>query len=777
MSSDEETPSPPAGSQLSLKARRVQRSCDICRQRKIRCETTTSTSRTLNRIIHPGDGSKMPDGQCSNCIAFGSSCTYVRPTKKRGPKNQLVEELKQRNMFLEAKNASLEAKLRSLSICSLCSQPLADQDSPSSSASAFGPAGRVVSRSPEHVLPKEEDTELADRFNALCIQENFLSGKFFGNASSFVLVSSAIAQKEKYLGRPAPVYSRRLLFWHTLPWEREEYEKRPHYVYPPSDLMVSLLDLYFTNVHPILPILHRPSFERSVAEGLYLKDTQFGGALLAVLAVASRYSNDPRVFVDGGASLSSGWKFINQVEVVRKLFNPSLYEVQFYCLMTMYYLGTSAPQSSWLYLGLGIRSLQQRGEHRRKRTDVFDPEEESWKRAFWCCFSLDRLVCLFLGRPAGIHSEDYDVDLPLEVDDEYWGKGLTQPPGKPSLLTYFVCHLRLSEILADALRRLYASKKSRALMGWSGPEWEQRTVSELDSAMNDWLDSVPTHLRWDPERTRDVFSLQSAVLHMSYYSIQIAIHRPYIHQPNILASPSLSICTSAARSTLHIADAWLNKMQSSPLLPFLMNPVFVSGVILMLNIFGNKRAGFSTATHKDLLLVETAIEFHKCAESRWQPAGRVRELLQELKSLDCPLLLRQLQNEAPSVPNECMNPDKIHPNHGQPFEPIAWNSMHSSHSSAPLGQNPGARVSVEQLLADTAEFDTVNLSSRSPGNPSGLSNGVIDDELMSLWMVAPTNFTSIPQWDAYIGADMTYVGTGMTYVGTGTTNGDWANGH
>jgi hypothetical protein len=120
-------------------------------------------------------------------------------------------------------------------------------------------------------------------------------------------------------------------------------------VYPANDLIISLLDLYFTTVHPTIPILHRPSFERSVAEGLHLTDTDFGGTLLSVLAVASRvsslcvfpvliticlsqYSDDPRVFVDGITPLSSGWKFASQVRILPKLSLPTIHEVQMYCV-------------------------------------------------------------------------------------------------------------------------------------------------------------------------------------------------------------------------------------------------------------------------------------------------------------------------------------------------------------------------------------------------------------------------------------------------------------
>ncbi|KAJ7075883.1 fungal-specific transcription factor domain-containing protein, partial [Mycena belliarum] len=410
---------------------------------------------------------------------------------------------------------------------------------------------------------------------------------------------------------------RRHLVWDRLPWEKEVYDQRPRYVYPPSDLISTLLDLYFNSVHPILPVLHRPSFERSVAEGLHLNDTQFGATLLAMLGIASRYSNDPRVFVDGDTTLSSGWIFVKQLEVVRKLFEPTLYDMQFYCLMALFSLGTSAPETAWLYMGIGIRSIQQRGEHRRKRQGGrLDPARELWNRAFWSLMSLDRLLCLFLGRPTDASDHDQlKVDLPLAVDDEYWEQGSAQPVGTPSLLSYFVCHVRLYEILGDALRRLYPSKKARIRMNTSNPEWERSAVAELDSAMNDWLDTVPDHLRWDPDKAPSIFLKQSAVLYTTYYSVQITIHRPHIYQSTKLAAPSLLICTSAARSVLHIADVWLEKVQELPL-PYMTSPVFISGIILMLNVFGSKRAGLSIDNNRDFLQVETAFKFQKSAGSR-----------------------------------------------------------------------------------------------------------------------------------------------------------------
>lgn len=46
----------------------------------------------------------------------------------------------------------------------------------------------------------------------------------------------------------------------------------------------------------------------------------------------------------------------------------------------------------------------------------------------------------------------FDLDLPLECDDEYWEDGFKQPPDKPSSITFFNCYLGLIDILAYAMR-------------------------------------------------------------------------------------------------------------------------------------------------------------------------------------------------------------------------------------------------------------------------------------------------------------------------------------
>ena len=93
------------------------------------------------------------------------------------------------------------------------------------------------------------------------------------------------------------------------------------------------------------------------------------------------------------------------------------------------------------------------------------------------------------------------MEYPVECDDEYWetddpDKAFKQPAGKPSRISAFIAHIRLAEILGFALRTLYSTKKSKMLVGLIGNEWECQVVTELDSSMNKWKDSLPHYCEY-----------------------------------------------------------------------------------------------------------------------------------------------------------------------------------------------------------------------------------------------------------------------------------------
>ena len=84
-----------------------------------------------------------------------------------------------------------------------------------------------------------------------------------------------------------------------------------------------------------MPLLHRPTFDKSVKKDLYLTDQGFAPVFLLVCAIGARYSDDPRVLSDRFDSYhSSGWKWFEQVQTMkRSLITPAtLYDLQVYCV-------------------------------------------------------------------------------------------------------------------------------------------------------------------------------------------------------------------------------------------------------------------------------------------------------------------------------------------------------------------------------------------------------------------------------------------------------------
>jgi hypothetical protein len=110
--------------------------------------------------------------------------------------------------------------------------------------------------------------------------------------------------------------------------------------FPPPDLLFKLIDAYFSQVNVLIPLLHRPSFERSVVSGTHLHDAGFGEVLLLVCAVGARYVDDERVLLDGVSKHSAGWEWFRQVHTMqRSVFAvPCLYDLQLCCVRLYFQL-------------------------------------------------------------------------------------------------------------------------------------------------------------------------------------------------------------------------------------------------------------------------------------------------------------------------------------------------------------------------------------------------------------------------------------------------------
>ncbi|PCH38602.1 hypothetical protein WOLCODRAFT_115748 [Wolfiporia cocos MD-104 SS10] len=703
------------------KRRKRTTACDICKHKKIRC-----------------DGGQ-PGRRCVQCSDYNRECTYEEATSASDKVLSKTYITK-----LETRIERLE-QLLSKSICPRCGSSTAAHSSESDTLlRGINPFEQVSHSLDEQQSSTQtpsdstsDDLEASDDevSNHCSLIQNIRGThlnhepvRFLGKSSNANLLRDVFNTKgEPYVeGDPHLPHGRyhRPQFWNSHPWLRSDARGGFHLygpeAFPEPDLMHTLIDLYFIQLNTYMPLLHRPTFEAEISDGLHLRDPKFGATVLVVCAVGARFSEDPRVYLEGYEDdpLSRGWKWFNSVQTIQQpwLCLPNLYHVQLCCLMIQFLESTSAFQASWMLIGIGIRMAQDVGAHERGMyTGQHRAEEELWKRAFWILVVMDRAISAITGRPCAMQDEDFDLDLLTECDDEYWMNpdpdlAFKQPPGKPSTIAFFNCLIRLTQILAFAQRTIYSGKKLKTLMG-IGPEWEEKIVRELDSALNRWLDTIPEHLRWDPNQEDPIFMNQSAHLFVNHNQIQIFIHRPYMQSPNkptFQTFPSLAICTNAARASIHALD--IQYKRTGFLLFSVQTSLFTSAIVLLLNVWGSRRSGRPVNLAKEIEDVQKCIDIQKIAEKHWYFCGRGRDILHELAYVgDLPPLTqspfpsRKRDQEGAVI--EDRNPADGHSSFLNPA-PVRSDDGHSSQMPSVTVSCPRVDLANDRQLAPNSQNDS-----------------------------------------------------------------------
>ncbi|KAG8996020.1 hypothetical protein FRB93_000982 [Tulasnella sp. JGI-2019a] len=477
--------------------------------------------------------------------------------------------------------------------------------------------------------------------------------EFFGKSSGISLIRTALSLKDTVSGSSWRIHDTRKYteggsrpkFWKPSPWEWMALASPAidSLRFPPPDLTRTLIDHCFDDVLSLMPVLHRPSFEKQYAEEKHRTDLDFARLLLTVCSVGARTVDDERVYLklpDGDIEWNSaGWMYFVQVLQLAKpiLASAKLVDLQIMALSATYLEGGSTTSGAWLINGIGVRFAEDVGAHRdavySSSAHAFD--HQMWKRTFWCLVQKDRQFSASLGRPMCIHDDDIDLQVPLEVDDDGWDEAKrlwVQPAGKPSQLTFLVQQSKLMGILADCLRTVYCIDKSKVRLGFVGAEWEQDKVSELDSALNEWQEALPDHLRWDPHMG-PAFYQQAATLRITFYYIQIIIHHPLIQLSSSfkreVSLSSLAVCTNAARSAAHILETTMD-MPSTPV--FVLTSLF-SGLVSMISIWEAQRSGLNVDMTRQIADVHTCLRYLKRWENRYHLSGRMYDILRQTASI------------------------------------------------------------------------------------------------------------------------------------------------
>ncbi|KAJ6549039.1 fungal-specific transcription factor domain-containing protein [Mycena vulgaris] len=778
MSSDEEN-----ASSLNKSSRKAHRPCDVCRRKK-----------------RTGDG----QGPCSRCVKHGSSCTYELRAMQRttATSSSYVQSL-------EKRLKTVESLLRD----SHSGDIIGTLHSSQASAPKDGPAVELISHAIRRLNspfpePHSDDlafVEISQDLDSLSLDSPGSNG-FQGKSSQAMLVRAAVNLKDSHATPSSAATQRCVAFasqpWSITPWD--DAPSRPAYAFPDADLAISLISLYFDYINTSLPLLHRPIFESAFAANLHLLDDGFGGTLLLVCALGARYSADQRVHAT--SSRSPGWEWFSQVRLASQTLcgEPTLYDLQCYCLAVQFLDRISGPRVAWKIVGFGLRLAQDIGAHRLKlRARTIRPEEELEKRAYWLLLLFDSQLSGALGRTIAIQSHDFDLDLPVRCDDEYWEASsrhaaFCQPPNTPSLVDFLISMIKLNRISSFTLKILYSSNRIKTLMGLGDEMWQQKLAVEFDSALNAWLDSVPGHLQWDPACPNDVFFDQSAALYCSYYFLRILIHRPFIPAVRNSATPttfpSLSICNTAARACSHVAAIHHRRRPNNPLV-FGQTALFTAGIVLLLNIWGGTRTG--RVHNTDLSDVHQCITVLRAHKTRWPSTGPLLDTLEQLAKVDqvpparsprddyepSPFVTGPVDGISSHMPKTVRHPQQ------RAYDPRLYDEVMAGHFVGPVGEEPALppRVRYPKAYHDISTVAAATAPARPPSPPTSITTtsfaaslgnpkyfvdeepalaprvspavpsshdahatfDPMDTDTVAMWSAAPTGF-EVSDWDLYL---------------------------
>lgn len=284
---------------------------------------------------------------------------------------------------------------------------------------------------------------------------------------------------------------------------------------------------------------------------------------------------------------------------------------------------------AWRHIGLAVRGCMQLGLHRQEtwlRTGGVFPGalQCRWaSRLFWCIYVLDRKWSFGTGLPFAIQDSDMDTNLP-------------EPGAATPYLTCMITYARLS------------TKIWGLVLGWPSRSRATRSdhCSYLDFQVQQWIQSVPQELRFDPSRLQSPepdshhhhhhhHQSDSMVMLQVLLALQANQLRILVYRQNLLSAESIerdvpgsSIAVETAKSTVHmlgffsrVSDLYLQRPE-----PF--NYFLLSALAALFLAVLHAPSRFSQVCRPEFY---SAVDMVRRSSTRARTSRRLQKVIRSLK--------------------------------------------------------------------------------------------------------------------------------------------------
>ncbi|KAG4439057.1 hypothetical protein IFR05_005448 [Cadophora sp. M221] len=391
---------------------------------------------------------------------------------------------------------------------------------------------------------------------------------------------------------------------------------------PPDDLIDALVEIYFTNIHPWIPILHVRQFRERMKDTAQRKKLET--IFHAIVSLCVRFSNDLRL---GNAEVRARYaeKSKNTV-ILQSMKSFSVENLQALVICAFDTIGSGRGPSAWSIVGSMTRTVEQlqlsvededqaqSAEFLIKRMAFLAPckswiEREERRRVFWNVFLMDRFCSIATGWNFSLTSADvrrrlpcegalWEEGKPLTTPTPYFGvadtasTGATFPSRRPELqdqasIGGFAYCIEASESLSLVttffLRHAVNVSNVQEVQMWL------MRFKELDLRLVQWKIFLPEQWREACALNADgVLDPNLTLAHITHNTAVGLLHQGIAYpSPEWQASPirmpsvsSAETCMAAAIEVALIADKYLqdSKIPTNPQFAFCL---FVCGRMLL----------------------------------------------------------------------------------------------------------------------------------------------------------------------------------------------------
>jgi hypothetical protein len=424
------TPAASSATPVDTKKRtKTQRACDSCRSRKIRCDVLPESEPPL----------------CQHCKQYGFECTFFLPiTETRFKKKKLEEEV------TTEREMDKSADLRRTT--------LSPQTEAQTDRRFYGPTTAV------HLLHSQ--ATISSRIYESYDQRYHHTWEVSKNGDGVISVQN-MPSDDKQTQHPKPV----------------DLRLEP-------DVIQNLVNAYFEDIAPILPIVTQAEFLVNPSPPPVL--------LYSMCLVAAARRQVPQSVFD---SIRYAVNSVIKAEDV--LSTASIANVQALLILSMVgdchsQFVPNALSALWIRLGTAIRMAQDLGLHRAESVK----QNIGLRRRLWgVCVICDRWLSLTYGHPYMIDVQDCDARLPSS--------------GDPNDL-YMDELVRLSVILGRVLKTIYSPS---GLM-FTTDEILYSLLADLEN----WKVNLPENLKYRGPNTPQ----NAGLLHLLYSSVCMIFWRVFM---------------------------------------------------------------------------------------------------------------------------------------------------------------------------------------------------------------------------------------------------------